>query len=93
VSADRTYWHIVGTRSWHAHDPQRTSNAGVLTAICGYTDRLGERQREHIAADRVPSRGHLCQNCGRSIAARTDIETDAADLGSDYGTFAEGVPI
>lgn len=35
-------------------------------------------------ATRIPPSAHLCQNCGRIIAARTDIEKrDAADDGHE----------
>ena len=65
---DRMYWHVPGARSWHA-DADGVQNISLcgrwpVTAPGVFADR----------ADRIPPTAHLCGNCARIIAARTDIE-------------------
>lgn len=77
VSADRTYWHVPGARSWHACRP--STNYVRLWALCGRNDAVTqgmapEDPRRTQESDRLPSTAHLCGNCARVIAARTDVE-------------------
>lgn len=114
---DRTYWHLPGARSWHSLNDvvlkpgitlSRPDGMGArfFTAICG-RNATDARTRIVERADRIPSDAHLCGNCARVIAARTDVEgaaessrrrdkqagpNIAADSGSDYGNF-EGAPV
>lgn len=73
---DRTYWHVPGAKSWHALEPGE--DGMWLYTACG---RSALHKPPTEVADRLPPTGHLCQNCGRIIAARTDIEEDVS-----YGT-------
>jgi hypothetical protein len=70
---DRTYWH--GDASWHAIDPASERPRLNYAFYCGRSDWFYGRGE---VADRVPSHGHLCGSCSRSIAARTDIEDSEA---------------
>ena len=73
MTEDRTY--IRTTGAWHAFVTW-TRVPTMVRVLCGRT--LSGRTIEDINAvlmnDRVPSDGHLCGNCGRLIAAHTDIE-------------------
>lgn len=74
VSADRTYYRAMYARSWHGlrdyeHvDPDRITV--YLRSICGRLVALADAD----TADRLPPTAHLCGNCARVIAARTDVE-------------------
>ena len=68
---DRVYWHVPGARSWHALVP---GTAG--RALCGLYRQAEAPDFTPIErADRLPPSAHLCGNCARSIAARTDVES------------------
>jgi hypothetical protein len=80
VSEDRTY--IRTTGAWHAFVTW-TRVPGRARTLCGRTlaaslDAPPDADYPFHAGyeqnDRVPSGGHLCGNCGRLIAAHTDIE-------------------
>jgi len=67
---DESYFRAA-RRSWHALDEDRSDlDDGSAVAFCGYT--TGEIVE---IEDRIPSEGHLCGRCGRSIAAKADVES------------------
>ena len=75
MSEDRTY--IRTTGAWHAFVTW-TRVPGRARVLCGRT-LVSDRWSSLVGPvfeenDRVPSDGHLCGNCGRLIAAHTDIE-------------------
>ena len=69
---DRWYFLIDGRSSWHAFaewdHPAGDTITVLVRAVCGRRAPLGGKEE----ADRVPAVGHLCGNCVRIIAARTD---------------------
>lgn len=81
---DRTYWRQPGG-AWHALDT--TKRSSYPRSVCG---RWAQRTKPE-ESDRVPSDGHLCGNCGRVIAARTDIEPNVEDGGPGPGTYGTAV--
>lgn len=64
VRSSSGMWH--GFVTW-------TRVPGATRTVCGRT--LRNRETADIA-DRIPSAGQFCENCGRSIAARTDVEAE-----------------
>lgn len=81
MSADRTYFHVT-TRP---HAPRRMWHAAAYgdvqayaMAFCNFTPG---RSKTVESADRIPPSAHLCGNCARIIAARTDIEGDVTGYG------------
>lgn len=83
MSEDRTYWHVPGARAWHARNPKAYRD--VDGAICGYAWIPSFSNLQLETADRLPPTAHLCGNCARVIAARTDIELMAADIAEHGG--------
>lgn len=87
MSADRTYWRVLTyrpdsrERAWHA-----AMRIGDSFSLCG---RVTPEPVAH--ADRLPPAAHLCGNCARSIAARTDVEAPTVvDVGEQW---AEGASV
>lgn len=71
MTADRTYWHVSGARSWHADRQSDFTRTRIVWSLCGLS-YIARADTE--TADRIPPTAHLCGNCSRVIAARTDIE-------------------
>ena len=72
MSEDRTYWHHIGApTAWHA---VLTRNGRWFRFLCGRDNETTDGLDNEIA-DRIPPTAHLCGNCARSIAARTDSES------------------
>lgn len=91
VTQDREYFRFAA--AWHA---QAFINSWrIRTSACGRHFPMNSGSRERAlelaapveTADRIPPTAHLCGNCARSIAARTDFE-GAPPVGTVVEDFA-----